>query len=119
VVIGSFGVAAVSGSGAANATTTGSATIPAIIASGLPRSNAAAIETASSLGGQLMPPIMGISAFLMADFLSRSYFDMVARGYVPTLIYFTGVSVSVYLLSVRYRPHLVLTQRLLIIWKIK
>jgi TRAP transporter 4TM/12TM fusion protein len=106
-VIGSFGVAAVSGSGAANAATTGSATIPAIIASGLPRANAAAIETASSLGGQLMPPIMGISAFLMADFLGRSYFDVVARGYVPALIYFAGVSVSVYLLSVRYRPHMV------------
>lgn len=106
-VIGSFGVAAVSGSGAANAATTGSATIPAIIASGLPRENAAAIETASSLGGQLMPPIMGISAFLMADFLGRSYFDVVARGYAPALIYFAGVSVSVYLLSVRYRPHMV------------
>ena len=106
-VIGSFGVAAVSGSGAANAATTGSATIPAIIASGLPRANAAAIETASSLGGQLMPPIMGISAFLMADFLGRSYFDVVARGYAPALIYFAGVSVSVYLLSVRYRSHMV------------
>jgi len=106
-VVGSFGVAAVSGSGAANAATTGSATIPAIIASGLPRANAAAIETASSLGGQLMPPIMGISAFLMADFLGRSYFDVVARGYVPALIYFAGVSVSVYLLSVRYRTRMV------------
>ncbi len=102
-VLGSFGVAAVSGSGAANAATTGSATIPAMIAGGLPRVSAAAIETASSLGGQLMPPIMGISAFLMADFLGRSYFDVVARGYAPALIYFAGVSLGVYLLSVRYR----------------
>lgn len=106
-VLGSFGVAAVSGSGAANAATTGSATIPAMIASGLPRSTAAAIETASSLGGQLMPPIMGISAFLMADFLGRSYFDVVARGYAPALIYFAGVSVSVYLLSTHYRGRMV------------
>jgi len=105
-VIGSFGVAAVSGSGAANAATTGSATIPAMIASGLPRATAAAIETASSLGGQLMPPIMGISAFLMADFLGRSYFDVVARGYAPALIYFAGVSLSVYLISVRYRSYM-------------
>jgi TRAP transporter 4TM/12TM fusion protein len=102
-VLGSFGVAAVSGSGAANAATTGSATIPAMIASGLPRAHAAAIETASSLGGQLMPPIMGISAFLMADFLGRSYFDVVARGYAPAFIYFAGVAVSVYLISARYR----------------
>ncbi|MBI2161479.1 MAG: TRAP transporter permease [Candidatus Rokubacteria bacterium] len=102
-VLGSFGVAAVSGSGAANAATTGSATIPAMIAAGLPRVSAAAVETASSLGGQLMPPIMGISAFLMADFLGRSYFDVVARGYAPALIYFAGVSLGVYLLSVRHR----------------
>jgi TRAP transporter 4TM/12TM fusion protein len=100
-VLGSFGVAAISGSGAANAATTGSATIPAMIASGLSRPRAAAIETASSLGGQLMPPVMGISAFLMADFLGVSYFDVVARGYAPALIYFAGVAVAVYLLTAR------------------
>jgi TRAP transporter 4TM/12TM fusion protein len=105
-VLGSMGVAAVSGSSAANAITTGSATIPAMIGAGMPRVTAAAIETASSLGGQLMPPIMGISAFLMAEFLGRSYFDVVARGYAPALIYFLGVVVSVYLLSTRYRMRL-------------
>ncbi|HXV83781.1 MAG TPA: TRAP transporter fused permease subunit [Candidatus Binatia bacterium] len=102
-VLGSFGVGMVSGSGAANAATTGSATIPAMIAAGMPRSTAASIETASSLGGQLMPPIMGISAFLMADFLGVSYFDVVARGYAPAVIYFISISISVYLLSVRHR----------------
>ena len=65
--------------------------------------NAAAIETASSLGGQLMPPVMGISAFLMADFLGVSYFDVVARGYVPAIIYYVSVSLTVYLLAIRYR----------------
>jgi len=101
-VIGSFGVGAVSGSGAANAVTTGSATIPALIQAGMPRADAAAIEAASSLGGQLMPPIMGISAFLMADFLGVGYFDVVARGYAPAVIYFASVALGVYLLSVRY-----------------
>ncbi len=105
-VLGSFGVAAVSGSGAANAATTGSATIPGMIAAGLSRANAAAIETASSLGGQLMPPVMGISAFLMADFLGRSYSDVVARGYAPALIYYAGVSVGVYLLTARHRTRM-------------
>jgi TRAP transporter 4TM/12TM fusion protein len=105
-VLGSLAVASVSGSSAANAITTGSATIPAMIGAGMPRVTAAAIETASSLGGQLMPPIMGISAFLMAEFLGRSYFDVVARGYAPALIYFVGISVSVYLLSTRYRARL-------------
>jgi len=105
-VLGSMAVGTVSGSGAANAITVGSATIPAMIGAGMPRVTSAAIETASSLGGQLMPPVMGISAFLMAEFLGRSYFDVVARGYAPALIYYAGVSVSVYLLSTRHRARL-------------
>ncbi|MGQ0525596.1 MAG: TRAP transporter permease [Betaproteobacteria bacterium] len=105
-VLGSMAVGTVSGSGAANAITVGSATIPAMIGAGMPRVTAAAIETASSLGGQLMPPVMGIAAFLMAEFLGRSYFDVVARGYAPAIIYYVGVSVSVYLLSTRHRARL-------------
>jgi TRAP transporter 4TM/12TM fusion protein len=101
-VLGSLGVGAVSGSGAANAITTGSATIPAMIGAGMPRPQAAAIEASASLGGQLMPPIMGISAFLMAEFLGVSYFDVVARGYAPALVFFVGVITGVYLLSVRH-----------------
>ena len=106
-VVGSMCVGTVSGSGAANAITIGSATIPAMIGAGMPRATAAAIESASSLGGQLMPPVMGVSAFLMAEFLGRSYFDVVARGYVPALIYYATVAVSVYLLAVRHRMRLV------------
>jgi TRAP transporter 4TM/12TM fusion protein len=105
-VLGSMAVGTVSGSGAANAITVGSATIPAMIGAGMPRPIASAIETASSLGGQLMPPVMGIAAFLMAEFMGRSYFDVVARGYAPALIYYVGVSVSVYLLSTRHRARL-------------
>lgn len=105
-VLGSMAVGTVSGSSAANAITVGSATIPAMIGAGMPRVVAAAIETASSLGGQLMPPVMGIAAFLMAEFLGRSYFDVVARGYAPAIVYYVGVSVSVYLLSTRYRARL-------------
>jgi TRAP transporter 4TM/12TM fusion protein len=106
-VVGSMCVGTVSGSGAANAITIGSATIPAMIGAGMPRATAAAIESASSLGGQLMPPVMGVSAFLMAEFLGRSYFDVVARGYVPALIYYATVAVSVYLLAVRHRTRVV------------
>jgi TRAP transporter 4TM/12TM fusion protein len=106
-VIGSMCVGTVSGSGAANAITIGSATIPAMIGAGMPRATAAGIESASSLGGQLMPPVMGVSAFIMAEFLGRSYFDVVARGYVPALVYYATVAVSVYLLAVRHRTRLV------------
>src|SRR5262249_27210783 len=70
---------------------------------GMPRATAAAIECASSLGGQLMPPVMGVAAFLMAEFLGKSYFEVVARGYVPALIYYATVAVSVYLLALRHR----------------
>src|SRR5438552_1059030 len=102
-VVGSMCVGTVSGSGAANAITIGSATIPAMIGAGMPPATAAAIESASSLGGQLMPPVMGVAAFLMAEFLGKSYFDVVARGYVPALIYYATVAVSVYLLALRHR----------------
>ena len=106
-VVGSMCVGTVSGSGAANAITIGSATIPAMIGAGMPPATAAAIESASSLGGQLMPPVMGVSAFLMAEFLGKSYFEVVARGYVPALIYYATVAVSVYLLALRHRLRLV------------
>ena len=104
-VVGSFAVAAVSGSGAANAATTGSATIPVLIKAGFPRVTAAAVETASSLGGQLMPPLMGIAAFLMADYMGKSYFDVVARGFAPAIIYFLGVAFAVWLLAARHHRH--------------
>ncbi len=106
-VIGSMAIGTVSGSGAANSITVGSATIPAMINAGLPPATAAAIENASSMGGQLMPPVMGIAAFLMAEFLGVDYFDVVARGWAPALIYYITVAVSVYLLSIHYRTHMV------------
>jgi len=106
-VIGSMAIGTVSGSGAANSITVGSATIPAMIQAGLPPATAAAIENASSMGGQLMPPVMGIAAFLMAEFLGVDYFDVVARGWVPALIYYISVSASVYLLATFYHTHMI------------
>lgn len=100
-VIGSMGVASISGSAAANSATTGSATIPTMIQAGISKLYAATIETASSIGGQLMPPVMGVAAFIMANFLGVGYFEVVFRGFVPAIIYFFGVSISVYLISAR------------------
>jgi TRAP transporter 4TM/12TM fusion protein len=108
-VVGSMCVGMVSGSGAANAITIGSATIPAMIASNIPPATAAAIESASSLGGQLMPPVMGIAAFLMAEFMGVDYFEVVARGWVPALIYYATVAVSVYLLAITFRTRIIIT----------
>ncbi|MGH6683557.1 MAG: TRAP transporter large permease subunit, partial [Pseudolabrys sp.] len=106
-VIGSMAIGTVSGSGAANSITVGSATIPAMIQAGLPPATAAAIENASSMGGQLMPPVMGIAAFLMAEFLGVDYFDVVARGWVPALIYYISVATSVYLLATFHHTHMI------------
>jgi TRAP transporter 4TM/12TM fusion protein len=116
-VVGSMCVGTVSGSGAANAITIGSATIPAMIGAGMPPATAAAIESASSLGGQLMPPVMGVSAFLMAEFLGKSYFEVVARGYVPALIYYVTVATSVYLLALRHRLRIVAGVRQVLSWR--
>jgi TRAP transporter 4TM/12TM fusion protein len=116
-VIGSMCVGTVSGSGAANSITVGSATIPAMIGAGMPRATAAAIESASSLGGQFMPPVMGISAFLMAEFLGKDYFDVVARGWVPALIYYMTVATSVYLLAIRFRTRLVVGSFAVLEWR--
>jgi TRAP transporter 4TM/12TM fusion protein len=109
-VIGSMAIGTVSGSGSANSITVGSATIPAMIQAGLPPATAAAIENASSMGGQLMPPVMGIAAFLMAEFLGVDYFDVVARGWVPALIYYITVAVSVYLLAIHFHTRMVIDQ---------
>ena len=116
-VVGSMCVGTVSGSGAANAITIGSATIPAMIGAGMPPATAAAIESASSLGGQLMPPVMGVAAVLMAEFLGKSYFEVVARGYVPALIYYATVAVSVYLLALRHRTRLVAGLYVKLTWR--
>ncbi len=110
-VVGSMAIGTISGSGAANSITVGSATIPAMIQAGLPPATAAAIENASSMGGQLMPPVMGIAAFLMAEFLGVDYFDVVARGWVPALIYFISVSLSVYLLATFYHTKMVVDRK--------
>jgi len=65
------------------------------------------------MGGQLMPPVMGIAVFLMAEILGVDYFDVVARGWVPALIYYITVATSVYLLAIHYHARMVVdkTQR--------
>ena len=57
-----------------------------------------------------MPPVMGIAAFLMAEFLGVDYFEVVARGWVPALIYYATVSTSVYLLAIQFRTRVIITK---------
>jgi TRAP transporter 4TM/12TM fusion protein len=101
-VVTSMAIATCSGSGAANAAITGQYTIPLMKKAGFPSLHAGAVEASSSLGGLLMPPVMAIAGFLMADFLGVTYFEVIARGYAPALIFFGIISLSVYLFTARF-----------------
>ena len=101
-VVTSMAIATCSGSGAANAAITGQYTIPLMKRAGFPPLYAGAVEASASLGGLLMPPVMAIAGFLMADFLGVSYFEVIARAYGPALIFFGIISLSVYLFTARF-----------------
>jgi TRAP transporter 4TM/12TM fusion protein len=103
-VLGSLAVGTVSGSGSANAVVVGSITIPLMQRYGVPGTFAAAVETASSMGGLLMPPLMGVGAFLMAQFLGVPYWDVVSRGFALALVYYISLALAVYMLCVRLLP---------------
>lgn len=104
-VLGSLAVGTVSGSGSANAVVVGSITIPLMKRYGVPGVFAAAVETASSMGGLLMPPMMGVGAFLMSDFLGVPYWDVVIRGFALAFVYYVSIALAVYLLCVRLLPN--------------
>ena len=101
-VVTSMAIATCSGSGAANAAITGQYTIPLMKRAGFPALHAGAVEASSSLGGLLMPPVMAIAGFIMADFLGVTYFEVIARGYAPAIIFFGIISLSVYLFTARF-----------------
>jgi len=101
-VVTSMAIATCSGSGAANAAITGQYTIPLMKRAGFPALYAGAVEASASLGGLLMPPVMAIAGFIMADFLGVTYFEVIARGYAPALIFFGIISLSVYLFTARF-----------------
>jgi TRAP transporter 4TM/12TM fusion protein len=87
----------VSGSSVGNTVTTGSVTIPMMKDTGYKPEFAGAVEAASSTGGQIMPPIMGAAAFLMADFVGVPYSNIIGRAILPAILYFTGIFISVHL----------------------
>jgi TRAP transporter 4TM/12TM fusion protein len=94
----------VSGSGSANAVVVGSITIPLMKRYGVPGAFAGAVESAASMGGLLMPPMMGVGAFLMSEFLNVPYWDVVIRGFAVAFVYYVSLAFAVYLLCVRLLP---------------
>lgn len=86
----------VSGSSVANVVGTGSLTIPMMKKLGYHKDFAGAVEAAASTGGQLMPPVMGAAAFLMAEFVAVPYVEIVKAAVIPAFLYFTGVWLGVH-----------------------
>ncbi|MBR2027510.1 MAG: TRAP transporter fused permease subunit, partial [Oscillospiraceae bacterium] len=87
----------VSGSSVANTVGSGSVTIPLMKKTGYKPEFAAAAEASASTGGQIMPPIMGAAAFLMADYVGVPYSNIVVRAILPAMLYFAGIFISVHL----------------------
>ena len=96
-VISSAFMGTVSGSSVANVAGTGSFTIPMMKKLGYRKEFAGAVEAASSTGGQLMPPVMGAAAFLMAEFVGVPDIEVVEAAIIPAILYFAGVWLGVHL----------------------
>ena len=91
-----------SGSSVANTVGSGSVTIPTMKRTGYKPEFAAAVEAAASTGGQIMPPIMGAAAFLMAEITGYHYFTIVIAAILPAILYFTGIFMMVHFEGKRY-----------------
>jgi TRAP transporter 4TM/12TM fusion protein len=98
-VVASAGVGSVTGSAAANVAVTGSFTIPLMKKSGFKPAEAGGIEAAASNGGQIMPPIMGMTAFAMAGLAGIPYVDIMKMAILPAAIYFMTIGLYVYFLA--------------------
>lgn len=95
-VLSSALMGTVSGSSVANVVGTGSLTIPMMKRLGYKPEFAGAVEAAASTGGQLMPPVMGAAAFLMAEFVGIPYIEVVMAAIIPAILYYTGIWIGVH-----------------------
>ena len=86
-----------SGSSVANTVGSGSITIPLMKKTGYKPEFAAAVEAAASTGGQIMPPIMGAAAFLMAEYMDLPYMQVAVKAILPAILYFAGIFITVHL----------------------
>jgi TRAP transporter 4TM/12TM fusion protein len=101
-LLSSAGLGMLSGSSVANVATTGTFTIPTMKKLGYKDIIAGATEASASSGGQIMPPIMGAGAFVMAELLGMQYTKIMFAAIIPALCYFVGIGSGVYILAGRY-----------------
>lgn len=100
-VMSSALMASINGSAVANTVSTGSITIPLMTDSGYDEETSGAIESLASTGGQLMPPVMGAAAFVLAELSGVPYLDLIIYAVLPSLLYYLGVYSSVHLEAVK------------------
>jgi len=100
-VVGSALFGMISGAAVSNVVAVGSVTIPLMTRSGFNGKRAAAIEAVGSTGGQLMPPVMGAAAFIMAEFLQVSYGAVVIAAVIPSLLYYAALFINVDLVAAK------------------
>jgi len=100
-VVGSSLFGTISGSAVANVFGTGVFTIPLMKKTGYKPHVAGAVEAVSSTGGQIMPPVMGAGAFVMAEILGISYFKIIIHAIIPAILYYVGVFMMVHLIAVK------------------
>ena len=101
-ILGSGAVAAVMGTAVSNVVLCGRFTIPLMVRGGYSRPMAGAIEATASTAGQIMPPVLGLSAFLIAAFLGIAYIEVVKAAVLPGLLYMTGVTIGVVVYAKRH-----------------
>ncbi|MGV3634894.1 MAG: TRAP transporter permease [Pseudorhodoplanes sp.] len=102
-VVGSALFGMISGAAVSNVVAVGIVTIPLMVRSGFTRARSAAIEAVGSTGGQLMPPVMGAAAFIMAEFLQVSYGAVVVAAVIPALLYYAALFIHVDLEAAKHR----------------
>jgi TRAP transporter 4TM/12TM fusion protein len=102
-VIASGFMGSISGSAVSNVMSTGVVTIPAMRKAGFSPERAGAIEAVASTGGQLLPPVMGAAAFLMAEFLRLPYQEIILAALIPALLFYYAVYLQIGLISEKHR----------------
>src|SRR5690606_6831217 len=98
VASGLFGM--ISGSAVANVATTGNFTIPLMKRLGYPPALAGGIEAVASTGGQIAPPVMGAAAFVMAEIIGRSYFDIAKAAVLPAFLFYLGCFATIHFIAI-------------------
>lgn len=96
-VISSGLLGSINGSAVANVVTTGAFTIPLMKKTGYSKEFSGAVEASASVGGQLLPPVMGAAAFIMAEILSKPYSEIIVHAAIPALLYYLGIIIQVQL----------------------